>query len=52
MQTKTRYNFHLINQNETIPSSRSIYKSKEPISIFYFKKMIFKEVFWIAQAAR
>jgi len=37
-QTKTPHNFHLINQNGTIPNFPSIHKSKEPISIFYLKE--------------
>jgi len=38
LQTKTPHNFHLINQNGTFPSFPNLYKSKEPIPIFYLKK--------------
>jgi len=41
LQTKTPHNFHLINQNGTIPRFPSIYKSKEPISNFFLLKSDF-----------
>jgi len=50
LQTKIIHNFHLINQNGMTQSFPPTYKSREPISIFYLKKMIFKEVFWVAHA--
>jgi len=37
-RTKTPHNFHLINQNGMISGFPSLYKSKEPIKKFYFKK--------------
>jgi len=37
-QTKTPHNFHLINQNGMIQSFSHIYKSREPISKYYFLK--------------
>jgi len=43
-QTKTPHNFHLINQNGIIPSFLSLSLYKEPISNFYFKKMILKKM--------
>jgi len=36
--TKTPHNFHLINQNRKIQIFSYTYKSKEPLSNFYFLK--------------
>jgi len=38
LKTKTPNNYELIHLNRTILDFQSLYKSKEPISNFYFKK--------------